>query len=299
MRSHSKLLWHVRCRTPWCKAERIVKRFACLLVLWCGCVSFGTFIGQSEGEVAFADDADTNMARGEAAFKVSNYIDAAKYFEFVKTKYPFVEASKTAELRLADASFAQEKYVEARDRYFGFARIHPTHPQVDYAAWRGALTHAKDIPSDLFVLPPSTEKDQVEVKAALTAISDFVRMYPESSYVKEASQTLADIKRRLADHELAVADFYRNREKWLAVIGRLNLVLAKYQGVGYDERATAGLYEAHLKLKQPTQARAALEAFLATTPNASQTQWAKGLMARLPVDVTPAPAPTLVDAGTP
>lgn len=261
-----------------------------------GCASFGTFMGSSEGEVSYAPEADENLKRGEAALATKNHVDAAKYFEYVKTKYPFAEASKTAELALADTDYDRERFIEARDRYQNFVRLHPTHPKVDYAAWRAAYTHVKDIPSDFFALPPSYEKDQVEVRSAVTALSDFIRFYPESQFVPEAKQALVDVRSRLAKHELYVADFYANRQRWPAVVGRLSVAAKNYSGTGYDSDVYLGLSNAYLKLNDVTRAREALETLVALAPDSRGAATAKGLLQRLPV---PPPLPTMPpDAGS-
>jgi outer membrane protein assembly factor BamD len=275
---------------------RVVTTLAVML-LNVSCVSFGTFAGQ-EGEVQFSNDAEENMRKGDEAMAGKNFQEAASYFEFVKTKYPYLELAKTAELRLADADFERDRFIEARDRFQNFVRLHPTHPKVDYAAYRGALTHYKEIPSDFFLLPPASEKDQVEVRNALTAMSEFTRAYSGSEFIPEAKKVMDDVRLRLAEHELYVADFYsnRNRERWPAVIARLNVVAKNYAGIGLDERVAFGLYNAHLKMNDPVKAREALEHYAKAFPDAPGAKKALKLAAELPA-TNPAPLVS-PDAGT-
>ncbi|MFT3709243.1 MAG: outer membrane protein assembly factor BamD [Archangium sp.] len=262
------------------------------------CASFGTFAGQDTGDVQFAADAEENMKRGNDAMDARNFNEAAAYFDFVKTKFPYLELARTAELRLGDADFERDKFLEARDRYQSFVRLHPTHQKIDYAAYRAALTHYKEIPSDFFLLPPASEKDQVEVRNALNAMAEFTRSYPGSEHIADAKKVIDEVKMRLAEHELYVADFYSNpsRARWPAVIARLNGVAKNYSGIGLDERVAFGLYEAHLKLNQPVEARAALEAYAKKFPEESGAKRALRLAAELPT-TNPKPA-TPADAGT-
>lgn len=272
---------------------RVVVTSVCLS-LW-GCASFGTFVGQ-EGEVTFAPTAEENLRKGNEAMEGKNYAEAANFFDYVKTKFPYLEVAKEAELRLADADFERDRFIEARDRYQNFGRLHPTHPKVDYSAFRAALTHYKEIPSDFFLLPPASEKDQVEVRNALSAMTDFVRSYPGSEHLKEAKKVLDEVRQRLAEHELYVADFYAKRARWPAVVTRLGVVVRDYGGIGLDERAAFGLYEAHLKLDQPAQARAALARFVERFPDDPAAKKAARLLAELPAEkASPGGAP---DAGT-
>lgn len=259
------------------------------------CASFGTFAGQEGGDVQFATDPEENLRKGDEAMSAKNYAEAASYFEYVKTKYPYLEVAKTAELRLADADFERDRFVEARDRYQNFGRLHPTHPKVDYAAFRAAFTHYKEIPSDFFLLPPASEKDQVEVRNAMSAMTDFTRTYAGSEYLPEAKKVLDEVRLRLAEHELYVADFYARRDRWPAVVTRLNVVTKDYSGIGLDERASFGLYDAYVKLNQPSKARAALQKYADAFPDQPAAKKALKLISALPA-TDPVTAPT--DAGS-
>lgn len=261
------------------------------------CASFGTFVGQDTGDVQFASEPEENMRKGDEAMAAKNYQEAAAFFEFVKTKYPYLDLAKTAELRLADADFERDRFVEARDRYQNFVRLHPTHARIDYAAFRAALTHYKEIPSDFFLLPPASEKDQVEVRNALSAMTDFVRSHSGSERLPEAKKVIDEVKLRLAEHEMYVADFYARRERWPAVVTRLNVVAKNFSGIGLDERVYFGLYDAHLKLNEPDKARAVLQHFVEKFPEAPGSRRAQALIGKLPEAPAPAPAP-VPDAGT-
>jgi|CXWL01.1.fsa_nt_gi outer membrane protein assembly factor BamD len=231
-----------------------------------GCAAIKAFTS-SDGEPKYSTDAEINMKKGEDALDSKNYTEAARYFDYVRTKYPYLEISKDAELRLADTDFEHEQYPESRDRYRAFIRLHPTHAKVDYAAFRAALSHYKDMPSQLFFLPPAEEKDQADVKAALASMNDFVRTFPNSSHLDEAKTVIDEVRRRLAEHELYVARFYARRQKWVAVIGRLNVVVQDFSGLGFDENAYYDIYDAYLKLNEPEKARETLKRIVERLPN--------------------------------
>lgn len=255
-----------------------VVALAAASVLSSGCSLLQQFTTGETPEPTYASDADTNLKRGNEALANHSFVEAERYFSYVKTKYPYLEAAKIAELRLADNDFEREKWEEARDEYNNFVKLHPTHPQVDYAAYRAALTHYKQIPQDLFVLPPSYEKDQVEVRSTLTSMQDFVRTYPNSKYLKDAKVYEDDARRRLAQHELYVADFYAKRDNWYAVVGRLNTVVKDYPGLGYDEQALFQLHHAYQKLKQPEKAKEALQQVITRMPNTPAADRARRML---------------------
>lgn len=220
------------------------------------------------------------MKKGEDALDSKNFTEAARYFDYVRTKYPYLEISKEAELRLADTDFEHEQYPEARDRYRAFIRLHPSHPKVDYAAFRVAMTHYKDMPSQLFFLPPAEEKDQTDVRGALNAMNEFLRNYPSSSHVPEAKKVVDEVRKRLAEHEIYAAKFYARRDKWEAVISRLSIVVNDFPGLGFDERAYFDMYDAHLRLKQPEKAKEVLKKVIERMPNTAAAERANGILSR-------------------
>lgn len=239
----------------------------------CASLSSGT-----PGQPRYAPDAQTNLDKGIEALDSSNYLEAQQYFEHVKSKYPFLEASKEAELRLAETDFRRERYAEARDLYRNFVKLHPTHAKVDLAAYQAALTHYKQIPSDFFAVPSSTEKDQTDVRSAATALSDFIRQYPDSQYKAEAEKTLLDVRKRLAQHERYVADFYKRRERWAAVAGRLERIVNDFPGTGFDEAAYLDLYDAYKKLGQKEKAEDTLKRAVQNLPGSDTAKKAQSLL---------------------
>jgi len=235
-------------------------------------------VSGSEGaQPTYASDAAVNMKRGNEALASKQYMTAEKYFEFVKTKYPFLDASREAELRLADVSFEREYWSEARDRYTVFVKLHPTYFRVDYAAYRAALTYYRDMPSQLFFLPPAAEKDQTQVKGAFDSLDTFVKTYPDSTYVPEAKKYMVDARERLIQHELYVADFYETRGHLAGAAGRLEVVVTKYPGPG-EANILFHLHDLYLKLSDPVRAKGALERIVARMPGTPAAQRAQALL---------------------
>ncbi len=246
-----------------------------LLLLSTGCAALTE--GQP-GEPDYAALAEENLRLGREALESKDYFKAERYFAFVKTKFPYLEAAKEAELLLGDVDFEQSHYPEAREKYLSFVKLHPTHPKVDYAAYRAALSHVEEMPTDFFVLPPSEEKDQTEVQSALRAMNDFLRQYPDSQYAAEAKGHAAEAKRRLAEHELYVASFYRKRERWKAVAQRLEGMLKRYPGTKYEEQALFSLHEAYVKLKEPERAQETLRKVIERLPGTPAAERAQRML---------------------
>ncbi|HSP77851.1 MAG TPA: outer membrane protein assembly factor BamD [Myxococcaceae bacterium] len=255
---------------------RLLRAFCLSAILsTAGCASLSSSQG---GEPDYASEAESNLRLGDEAYARRDFIQAAQYYEHVRTKFPYLEVANEAELKLADVAFEQEQFPEAREKFQTFIKLHPTHAKVDYAAYRSALSHFEDIPSDFFLLPPSTEKDQTEVQAALRALNAFLLQYPDSAHAPEAKEKVEQVRARLAAHELYVASFYARRERWKAVVQRLEGLLERYPGTRLEEQALFELHEAYLKLEDAESARKTLQRVLERLPESDAAKRARRLL---------------------
>ncbi|AKQ68083.1 Competence protein ComL precursor [Myxococcus hansupus] len=245
------------------------------LMFGSGCASLTQ--GQA-GEPDYAALADENLRLGGEALENKDFFRAQKYFEYVRTKFPYQEAAREAELRLADLDFEREAFPEAKEQYQAFIKLHPTHAKVDYAAFQSAMTHVKAYPSEFFALPPSKEKDQGEIRSALVAMEEFRRQYPNSQYANDAKVHWEDARRRLASHEMYAADFYESRERWKAVVQRLEGLLRRYPGTEYEERALFNLHAAYLKLNETEKAQDTLRQVLRRLPGTPAAERAQRML---------------------
>jgi len=233
------------------------------------------------GEPSYATDAEQNFALGAKALEDGRHLDAMKYFEHVRYKFPYSAQAALADLAVADTFFEQEKYLEAIDGYRSFLKLRPNHPKSDYAEFRVAFSFYKDIPSDFFLFPPAIEKDQTAVREALSALKQFLQLYPTSSLATEATRLLAEVRERLAGHEMYVANFYIHRERWHAVVGRLDKLLADFPDSALRGEAALKLANAHLKLGENDKARAVLERLIREHPEDPYRSDAEGLLKSL------------------
>lgn len=211
---------------------------------------------ESTKKLSYGQTARANYRKGMEELKDENYPEAVRYFNFVKSKFPFSRYSTLAELRIADALFAQEQFTAAADSYKLFISFHPTHPKVvsGYAAFRVCESQVKQIPDDWFLIPPSFEKDQAATRQALADLADFMRQYRDSKFVGKAKRLHQDCLKRLVAHELYVARFYLDRDKPKATIMRLETILQRYPDAGVDPEVMLLLGQTYLKMDKRDEA---------------------------------------------
>jgi outer membrane protein assembly factor BamD len=224
--------------------------------------------------VTYSLTAKQNYEKGLAELKDENYPEAQKYFQFVKQKYPFSKYAVLAELALADSQFARGNYTEAIDSYKSFARLHPTHEKVEdgYIAFRIGESYVKDMPEDVWLLPPSYEKDQSAVVDAQRELDDFLKKFPTSPYTEKAKGLRKEVMKRLVDHEVYVARFYLRSDHPKAAAMRLESAIRRYPGSGREPELLFSLGETYLHMGDPLRAKETFARVVAEYGSAPQAR---------------------------
>lgn len=212
--------------------------------------------------------------KGLAEMKEENYPEAERYFKYVKQKQPFSKYAVLSELAIADTQFARGNYTEAVDSYKSFARLHPTHEKVDdgYVSFKICESYFKDMPDDVWILPPSYEKDQSAVVDAQRELDDFLKHYPDSKYVTKAKELRKEVLKRLVDHEVYVARFYLKSDHPNAAAMRIESAIRRYPGSGREPELLYSLGETYLHMGDPLRAKETFARVLNEFPTAPQAR---------------------------
>lgn len=200
-----------------------------------------------EAKTSLGYTANAKRAYDEAMveFDGHNWIEAQSAFREVKKKYGYSRYARLAELRIADADFAQEKYAEAIHGYRQFVHDHRSDAEdVAYARSRIAEAEFKQI-SDSILLPVGEERDQAVVMDAYKELRGFLSDYPDAKESKHIRALLADVTARLMRHELYVARFYLSRDNYDAAAARVLHALKNFTAQpllpGVDDDTVADL----------------------------------------------------------
>ena len=200
---------------------------------------------------AMVKQADDMVAKG-------HYDDAIAQWKMVKDSYRSPELTAMAELKIADAYFAKESYIEAAAAYEDFRKLHPQSEKAPYALYRMALSYFNQI--------EKIDTDQTPVKNAATALETFLKYYPQSEYAKDAEFKLAMCRLRMAQYELYVGRFYYRTDKYVSAIGRFEGLLKKYPGYLVDDEALYYLGASYLKIGELVKGRDALNRLIKEFP---------------------------------
>ncbi len=239
---------------------------------------------RATGKANYSVTAKKNYEKGIVELGEEDWVAAAKYFSFIKARFPYSKYSVLAELRMADAEFGAGNYLRAIDGYKLFIKFHPTHEMVvnGYAAYRVGESYLKELPGNFWILPPRYEKDQSATTDAHRELSTFLKKYPESPFIPKVKESLVKINQRLAEHELYVARFYWKRNKPMGTVLRLRRLLDKHAGTPLDGDALWLLGRAYEKVKMIKRARETYAELASKHPNHKSAGDARQAVTRLP-----------------
>lgn len=233
---------------------------------------------QSTRKLSYGATAKQAYLSGLIELRDENCLDAEPIFTDIRRNYPYSRYSALSEVRIADCRFMNEQYGSAISSYRQFVRFRPAHPMVEYSRFRIADAYFAQIPDDWFLAPPSHERDQQPAHDALRQLRRFVVDYPDSRYREHADRMTKRVLRLLADHELYVGHFYWRRDAYPAVVARMQTLLSAYAGSGAEAEALVLKAQAHIELKEFTEAKRALEEVVSDFSDSEYVDEAKSML---------------------
>lgn len=203
------------------------------------------------------------------------YKRAEEAFSRLKSYFPEREdLVARAELRLADCAYLSEDYEEAISRYTEFRKRYPFHPDRAYAEFQIAMAYFEQMnPKD---------RDQEVTRKALATFERVLRNYPGTLFAEKASEKAALCRRRLAEHEIYVGNFYLKKKKLKAAADRFRTALA-YKGTGLEAQALYLLGLALHRMGRDAEAASYLAMLERKFPQGKYTDKARELKGKLKV----------------
>jgi len=182
-----------------------------------------------------------------------NYERAVKLFETLESRYPFGRYAQQAQLEVAYAYYKDNEPISAIAASDRFIKLHPNHPNVDYAYYLKGLANFNEDLGYLgnIVSQDLSERDPRAARDAFVAFKEVVTRFPEGKYGADSQARMKYLVNALASHEVHVAKYYMKREAWVAAANRAKEVLNSYPEAPALEEALAIMVIAYDKLKLP------------------------------------------------
>ncbi|QID18080.1 outer membrane protein assembly factor BamD [Nitrogeniibacter mangrovi] len=175
------------------------------------------------------------------------YERAISLFEKLEARYPYGRYAQQAQLDVAYAYFKSSEQASAIAACDRFIKLHPNHPNVDYAYYLKGLIYFNEDQGLLGNLAAQdlSERDPKSSQLAFDTFRELVTRFPESRYSEDATQRLHYLFNSLAAYQVHVARYYYKRGAFLASANRAQDTLTNYPGAPATEEALFLLTEAY------------------------------------------------------
>jgi outer membrane protein assembly factor BamD len=186
-----------------------------------------------------------SAAREELESK--NYQKAVGYYEKLESRYPYGRYAQMAQIESAYAYWKDNEVAQALAACDRFIKMHPDHPNVDYAYYlKGRINFNDDMGiMGYLTVKDMTERDPRAAQDAFDAFRELVTRFPQSRYAADAHARMNYLVNALASAEVNVAEYYLRRGVYVAAVNRAQYALTNYPRAPAIERALAVLVKAY------------------------------------------------------
>lgn len=193
----------------------------------------------------FYQEAKEKMADGD-------YETAIKHFETLEARYPYGPYAEQAQLEIAYAYYKYNEPALAINAADRFVRLHPTHPNVDYALYLKGLVNFKLERSFFDWLTGGhddlSDRDPKGARDAYLSFRELVERFPRSRYAEDARARMAYLFNIQAKYEVQVARYYYERDAYVAAVNRCKYALENFPRTPTTEDALGIETLAYIKM---------------------------------------------------
>jgi outer membrane protein assembly factor BamD len=194
--------------------------------------------------------AEKLYAEAKEALEGGQYDLAIKRYETLEARFPYGRYSQQGQLEIAYAYYKQNEQASAVAAAERFMKLHPNHPNVDYAYYLKGLAYFNEDQGILGWLSRQdrTERDPKSARESFDAFKDLAQRFPESKYTPDALARMKYLVNALASHEVHVARWYIRRGAFVAAANRAQYALKNYPEAPAQEEALLIMIQAYNSL---------------------------------------------------
>ncbi|UYZ82579.1 outer membrane protein assembly factor BamD [Entomomonas sp. E2T0] len=190
-----------------------------------------------------------------------NFSAAIAKLKALESRYPFGRYAEQAQLELIYGYYRISDAEATRDSANRFIRLHPDHPNVDYAYYMKGLASfeqdqsflARFLPLDMTTRDPGAARDSYNEFAQLT------RYFPNSRYAPDAKARMVYLRNLLAAYEVHVGYYYLDRQAYIGAARRGAYIVENFNGTPSTGDGLAIMVEAYQRMGMNDLANASLE----------------------------------------
>lgn len=166
------------------------------------------------------------------ALRDERYSKAIKLYETLESRFPFGAYASQAQLDIGYAYYKSdepESAIAAADR---FIKLHPRHPNVDYAHYlKGLVNYNRSLGFlERFIPTDSSQRDPGSARDSFKDFQILMEKFPDSRYAADSRQRMIALRNNLAIYEIHVGRYYMKRKAYVAAVERMIYVIENYEG---------------------------------------------------------------------
>ncbi len=176
-----------------------------------------------------------------------NFESAIKYYQKLESRYPYGRFAQQAQIEIAYAYYKDGELAQATAATERFIKLHPNHPNVDYAYYLKGLINFNDDLGWFGYLSGQdlSERDAKAAREAFDAFKDLATRFPDSRYAPDSIQRMNYLVNALALAEIHVARYYMKRGAYVAAANRAQFALKTYPQAPANEEGLVILVNAY------------------------------------------------------
>ena len=216
-----------------------------------GCQTFKNLTGGKDvnavetaekSEQGYYNDAITQLDKG-------HYLQGIENLTNLRTFYPTGQYAEQALLDMMYAQYESGEYETAASSAERFISLYPSNPQVSYAYYVRGIANMEGSSEGLQLFKLNqAERDTSYLRLAFANFQELVNKYPNSPYAPDAAQRMTFIYNQFAESEMSAANWYIEREAYVAAVNRAKWVFQYYPLSESVPDAIAVLAYSHEKL---------------------------------------------------
>ncbi|MFY8349969.1 outer membrane protein assembly factor BamD [Pseudoalteromonas sp. SSM20] len=178
------------------------------------------------------------------------YVRAVELLSAIDSRYPFGPLSKQVQMDLVYAYYQSNNTEQATATIDRFIKLNPNHKDLDYMYYMRGLVNIKaheNAFQEYFGIDRA-DRDTKRTRIAYEDFATLVKNYPDSKYTDEAKKRMAWLLNKMARYEIKVANYYYEREAYLAAANRCKYVVEHFSKSSYTTQALELMVKSYDKL---------------------------------------------------
>lgn len=240
-----------------------------LIILLCTFVTAGCASNSDDKKKSIEETELQFYKSAQGSLRSANYQDAISKLQLLEARFPFGRYAEQAQLELIYAYYNSIQPELARSAADRFIRLHPQHPNVDYAYYlRGMASFDEDRNLlDRFLPLDPAKRDPGAARESFKDFAQLINRFPDSKYAPDAQARMVYLRNLLAAYEIHVASYYIYRGAYIAAANRGRYVFENFQQTPSVADALAIMVEAYLNLELTELAEETLQVLVTNYPD--------------------------------